>query len=108
MSFSEILVILIVSVFCIKPQDIKEILTQIRQFRRFIKSNQQRINAYLELDPKDNRASIISDCGVDEINIYLAKILSLGHEYRGEYNIDQIKEYYDSIKKTNIEPEGKL
>lgn len=107
MSFSEILVILIVSVFCIKPQDIKEILTQIRQFRQFIKSNQKKINAYLELDEQDNRVSIISDCGVDEINVYLAKILSLGHEYRGEYNIDEIKKYYDSIKKTNVESEEK-
>lgn len=107
MSFSEILVILIVSVFCIKPQDIKEILTQIRQFRQFIKSNQQKINAYLELDEEQNRASIMSDFGVDEINGYLAKILSLGHEYSGEYNIDEIKKYYDSIKKTNIESEEK-
>lgn len=107
MSFSEILVILIVSAFCIKPQDIKEILTQIRHFRQFIKSNQQRINAYLELDEEQNRASIMSDCGLDEMNGYLAKILSLGHEYSGEYNIDEIKKYYHSIKKTNAESEGK-
>ncbi len=107
MSFSEILVILIVSVFCIKPQDIREILKQIRQFRQFIKSNQQRINAYLELDEDQNRTSIMADFGVDEMNTYLAKILSLGHEYSGEYSIDEIKKYYFSIKKTNTESEEK-
>lgn len=106
MSFSEILVILIVSVFCIKPQDLKEILDYIRQFRRFIKTNQQKINSYLELD-EGQRGSIISDLGLNEMNIYLAKILSLGYEYSGEYNIDEIKKYYESIKKTNVDFEEK-
>lgn len=107
MSFFEILVILIVSVFCIKPQDIKEILKQIRQCRQFIKINQQKINSYLRLDETQEHSSIISDLGLDEMNTYLAKILSLGHEYSGEYNIDEIKKYYDSIKKPNIAQEDK-
>lgn len=107
MSFYEILVILIVSVFCIKPHDIKEILAYIRQFRQFIKTNQQKINTYLQLDEGQPSGSIISDVGLDEMNTYLAKILSLGHEYSGEYNIDEIKKYYESIKKTNVDLEEK-
>mgnify|MGYP000482276358 CR=1 FL=1 len=105
MSFSEILVILIVSIFCITPQDLKEILAKIQQIKKFVKSSQQKINSYLELDEERNHGSIMSDFGVDEINTYLAKILSLGHEYSGEYNIDDIKKYYDSIAKPNVKPE---
>ncbi|MCP5369461.1 MAG: hypothetical protein H6909_02070 [Rickettsiaceae bacterium] len=101
MSFAEIIVILVISVFCIKQQDIKEVLIKFRQFRKFTKEQQKKISSYLELDSDLKPNSIISDFGVDEINTYLAKILSMGHEYQGEYNIDEIKKYYDSIKKSH-------
>lgn len=88
MSIAEILVIIIIALFVIKPEDIPSILKYIKNIRRYFRNLSSDIMNKLEIE-EDH----------EEINRYLEKILALGDKYEGEYSLDQIKEYYNKLLK---------
>lgn len=92
MGISEILVILVVAVLLTKPEDIPKIAKKIRQVRKYFRNLKSDIASHFDLGEEK-----FEDQDHDKINYYLEKIASHGQTYDGEYDLDQIKKYFNSI-----------
>jgi Sec-independent protein translocase protein TatA len=88
MSITEILVVLVVALFVVKPEDVPAIVKGFRKIKRYLSGLQHDVMSKLE-EPED----------VDEMNKYLEKISALGVKYDGEYSLDEVKEKYISLLK---------
>jgi Sec-independent protein translocase protein TatA len=88
MSITEILVVLVVALFVVKPEDVPSIVKGFRKIKSYLRGLQRDIMSKLE-EPED----------VDEMNKYLEKISALGVKYDGEYDLDEVKEKYISLLK---------
>jgi Sec-independent protein translocase protein TatA len=101
MSIGEIIVVLVVALLVIKPEDIPGILRQVKSLRGyFIKTKDSflsEINKELEIEDKS-----ITD-SVEEINFYLEKILSIEGKYEGPYELASIKNKYNELIKKQLE-----
>lgn len=103
MSLLEILVVIIVSLLVIKPEDLPKIFGKIREIKAFITSTKQEI--MLHLDPvSELNESILEnfDQDMDMANFYLEKIANLGIEYKGDYSLAAIKEYYHGAMQDKV------
>ncbi|MBP7190566.1 MAG: twin-arginine translocase TatA/TatE family subunit [Rickettsiaceae bacterium] len=89
MSLSEILVVLLVALFVIKPEDIPGIAKYIKKTLRYFRKIRSEIISAVEDDDHD----------VAEINKYLSKITAIGEKYEGSYDLEEIKAYYHKILK---------
>ncbi|HJK86329.1 MAG TPA: DUF2672 domain-containing protein [Candidatus Megaira endosymbiont of Nemacystus decipiens] len=104
MSFFEIIVIFLVSLFLVKPEDAKHIL---KQFRNFKKASNKFFSSLAipslfteEIKANDQEHKLFDD-EAEQVNLYLKKILRLGHEYDGEYSLENVKSFYESIIRKN-------
>jgi Sec-independent protein translocase protein TatA len=98
MSLSELLVIIIVGVLLLRPEDFPEILRQLRKFQSFISSIKKEIFSHVNLEQEP----IISKKNIDEVNFYLQKISNLQGGYEGEYSLEEIKKHYQYLIKQQI------
>lgn len=88
MSIFELLVVFIVAILLIKPADIPHIAKNIRYIIKYIKSIQKDFFSYFE-DMDET----------EEINKYLTKIIELDGEYKGDYDLVEIRKYYQKLKR---------
>lgn len=88
MSIAEILVILVIAIIVIKPEDMPTILKYIKGIRRYLRSLSSDIMSKLDEDEDP-----------EEINQYLEKIMALGDKYEGEYELELIKKHYSKLLK---------
>jgi Sec-independent protein translocase protein TatA len=88
MSITEILVVLIVALFVIKPEDMPAIVKGFRKLKRYVSSLQRDIMMTIE-EPED----------ATEMNKYLEKITALGARYDGEYSLDAVRGKYMELLK---------
>ncbi|MES2215618.1 MAG: DUF2672 domain-containing protein [Pseudomonadota bacterium] len=95
MSITEILLILIIAVLVLKPEDIPSIFKNIRAARKYLQGLYKDIMHHLE-EPKNSPEN------VNEMNKYLGKIIELEGKYDGKYEIDDIKAYYHKLLKTQV------
>lgn len=86
MSITEILVVLLIALLVIKPEDVPTILKYIRNIRRYLRNLSSDIMSKLDDEERP-----------EEINRYLEKIIALGDKYEGEYDLEQIKAYYSKL-----------
>lgn len=110
MSFFEILVVLIVSLLVIKPEDIPQIIKKAKEFRAFITDTKKEIFAHFdpEMNIKANQnATKDLDMQMEQMNFYLEKISDLGAEYKGEYSLELVKEHYRKLMNQKISAELK-
>lgn len=89
MAFTELIVILIVAIIVLKPEDYGSLIKGVSKFYKYITSLRAEIDKEIEKIAIDD----ISDAS-DEINFYLQKIFDLEEKYTGEYNIHDVKAYY--------------
>jgi hypothetical protein len=88
MSILEILIILLVAVLVLKPEDIPLIIRFINNIRSYFLGIQIDIMKQFE-EPSD----------AEEMNRYLGKIIELDGKYDGKYDIHTIKSYYHKLLK---------
>jgi Sec-independent protein translocase protein TatA len=101
MSFSELLVIVIVGVLLLKPEDLPKILRKLKELQSFINNTRREIFSHINLEESSNKAQELKE-NISEVNFYLEKISGLGGEYQGEYSLDEIKKHYHSLVKKQI------
>lgn len=89
MSFSEILLVLVVVLLVVKPEDLPEILSNCKKFSLYLQKAKNDIMALFEDEIED----------IGEINKYLLKISALDARYDGEYKLPEIKSFYHKLLK---------
>lgn len=105
MSLSELLVVVVVGVLLLKPEDLPKILRKLKELQTFIRNTQKEIFSYINLEENDKTSDLKEN--ISEVNFYLEKISGLGGEYQGEYSLGEIKKYYHSLVKKQITSEGR-
>lgn len=108
MSLFEILVILAVALLVVKPEDVPQIVSKLKELRAFVNNTKKEIFSHFELDAKPSKKTS-QDLGgqMEQMNFYLEKIGDLGSEYSGEYSLEAIKEHYRKIMNQKISSELK-
>lgn len=110
MSLFEILVILVVSLLVVKPEDIPQIISKLKKLRAFITNTKKEIFAHFDPDTnsKNNKNSSKSlENQMEQMNFYLEKIGDLDSEYKGEYSLESVKEHYRKLMNQKISTELK-
>jgi hypothetical protein len=99
LSMSEILVILIICVLVLKPEDIPIIAKKFIEFKNYIFGIKDEIVAKIHQEVYSDIEDDIAD-----INQYLEKIIEIEGKYDGDYNLTSVKKkYINLIKKTKNE-----
>lgn len=94
MSFGELLVVAIVAILVMKPEDIPIILQKFHQLKSYFANIKQDISAYLNKElavDKDLREEF------EQINFYLQKIIELNGTYEEEYSLQKVKAKYHQL-----------
>jgi len=110
MSLFELLLIVIISLLVMKPEDIPKILTKIRQIKSFISDTKHEIMSHIDHD-MDIKSSLKKSKSehleheMEQMNFYLQKIANLDSEYEGEYSLSLIKKHYRKLVKDKMQDE---
>ena len=110
MSLFEILVILVVSLLVVKPEDIPQIISKLKELRAFITNTKKEIFSHFDPDinSKNNKNSSKNlENQMEQMNFYLEKIGDLDSEYKGEYSLESVKEHYRKLMNKKISTELK-
>ncbi len=91
MSFSEILVVLVVAILVLKPEDIPVVFKKIKGAYNYIFSIKKEIEKSVE------KLSDSEEIEKDEINFYLKKIVACDASYEGDYSLSDIKSFYHKL-----------
>jgi Sec-independent protein translocase protein TatA len=87
MSLAELLLVLIVAVFVLKPSDLKTALRGFKNFTRYLGKLKDEVFSSID-DEQENP---------EQINNYMKKILAISGKYEGEYDLPSIKAYYHKL-----------
>lgn len=106
MSLSELLVILIICIFVIKPEDIPVIVAKLKELKLLITNIKHQILSQFEqvvnpLEQEDLKAE------TEQINFYLQRITDLGAIYKGDYSLIAVKKRYRQLIDQKIADETK-
>ena len=93
MSLFEILVILIVALLVIKPEDIPKLIKKFKKTRTFVTNTKKDVLNYFDPDKKKLPSNDLEG-QMEQMNFYLEKISDLDSEYTGDYSLDSVKEHY--------------
>lgn len=99
MGISEIIVIILVAIILVKPEDIPKLAKKLKQARSYFTDIKSEIISQIDLGEDQKFA----EQDQDKINYYLEKIASYGETYDGEYDLNQIKKRYDAIVSKKID-----
>ena len=111
MSLFELLLIVIISLLVMKPEDIPKILAKIRQIKSFISDTKQEIMSHIDPDMdidgslKTSKSEEHLEHEMEQMNFYLQKIANLDSEYDGEYSLSLIKKHYHKLVKDKMKDE---
>lgn len=86
MSLTQILIVLFIGLFIIKPDDIPMLIKQIKKIKSYFSNNEQTLDL-LE---------------IEQLNFYIQKIISIERYYDSDYNLVKIKEKYNELVKSVI------
>ncbi|WPY00225.1 DUF2672 domain-containing protein [Candidatus Trichorickettsia mobilis] len=106
MSLGELLVIALVALFVLKPEDIPVILSKVKQFKLFCSNLKNQAISYI--DPQNKKESQQLAANIEEINFYLGKILALQENYQGEYSLEQVKSKYQELVQKELNKQKEL
>ena len=110
MSLFEILVILVVSLLVLKPKDVPQIISKLKELRAFVTTTKKEFLSHFDLDVNQDASknSLINlDDQMEQMNFYLEKIGDLNSEYKGEYSLESVKEHYRKLMNQKISTELK-
>ncbi len=96
LSFGEILLILLVAILILKPEDLPSIMKYFLRLKKQI----FHIKEYFGKVFHEIEEKTLNKDEINEMNEYVKKIQELGLAYDGEYNTKDLRKYYlSAIKK---------
>jgi len=109
MSLFEILVILIVALLVVKPEDVPQIVSKLKELRAFVTNTKKEIFSHFDPDTNTKSKKLSEDLSsqIEQMNFYLEKIGDLDSEYKGEYSLAPVKEHYRKVMNQKISSELK-
>jgi hypothetical protein len=118
MSLSGIIIVLIVSIFVIKPEDIEVIIRKARLLVEYALDLKREITSHLNIDIITNEVqqhksidhyAHDANCNTkDEIEFYLQKIININGHYEGDYTLEQVKSQYYKLVQLKIQQESNI
>ena len=103
MSLFEFLVVIIVGILVIKPEDLPKIIAKLKEMRVFINNTKKEIMSHLDPISELKESSLEEfNQDMDQVNFYLGKIANLGSEYNGDYSLGSIKDHYHKLVQGQI------
>ena len=100
MGLGEIAIILVVALILIKHEDLPHILRHFHQIRQYILQVKQEIANFVRKYTKDIEEG---EPTLEEVNFYLAKIISVEGRYDGKYELSEIRNHYYFLLKQKQE-----
>jgi Sec-independent protein translocase protein TatA len=100
MSFSEILIVILLAVIILKPEDYISLIKNLRSIYKYIRSFRLEIENEISKITEEDDNKISSE----EVNFYIQKILELNEKYDGDYSLEDAKaQYHRLLLKTKID-----
>lgn len=99
MSLAEVLVVIMVALLVMQPNDIAVIITKTQQLKAYLAKTKREIFSYINKELQIDKNKLDN---LDELNFYLQKIITITGSYDGNYSIEQIKERYHQLVKREI------
>jgi Sec-independent protein translocase protein TatA len=108
LSFGEILLILLVAILILKPEDLQSIMKYFLKLKKQILEIKEYFGkVFREIEEKTLNKDLNKD-EINEMNSYVKKIQELGLTYDGEYNTEDLRKYYlSAIKKIKEDDDKK-
>jgi Sec-independent protein translocase protein TatA len=102
MSLFELIVILLVGLLMIKPEDLPKLIKKFKEIQSFITNTKKEIISHIDPlteldDSKKNQSFKNLDYEMEQMNFYLEKIANLDSEYEGDYSLSSAKEHYRKL-----------
>ncbi len=97
MGFGEIIVVLLIGILALKPEDYSPIIKSIYKIRQYIISLGSEIELQFQEIAEETKENTIQKIDKRQINFYLKKIFELDHVYDGDYSLEDVKAYYHAI-----------
>lgn len=97
MSLMELLVISVIILFVIKPEDIPVLFRGIKKIRKYL--NDVIKDIYKLMGEKDESKKIDDDDDLMDLNRYLKTIIEIQGYYNGKYNVEDIENCYKKLLK---------
>lgn len=102
MSIFELLVVIIVALFVLKPEDLSKILNVLKNIKAYISDFKKQLNSYINYSLIDDSQSKEIKDEVNQINFFIEKIIEIEGEYKGDYSLASVKEKYNELIKDKI------
>jgi hypothetical protein len=98
MSLGEIVVVLLVALLVVKPEDISTIIKKNQEIKSYFGSLKSQAMFYLISGANSN----FDDEDIEQLNFYLQKIIGINGYYNEGYTLQELKHNYSQLIKLNI------
>ena len=104
MSLFELLVVFIVGLLLLKPEDMPKVISKITEFKSFITNTKKEIISHIDPELKEDIKPQSKE-ETKRMNYFLEKIIQLEGEYNGDYTIKDLKAHYNKLIAKKIKDE---
>ncbi|MFY9589296.1 Sec-independent protein translocase subunit TatA/TatB [Rickettsia endosymbiont of Halotydeus destructor] len=101
MSLGEIIVVILIALLVIKPEDIPIIMKKIHEIKSYFTNFRNKTISYIIND--DEGKELNED--IEQLNFYLQKVISINGKYDGDYTLEKVKQKYHVLTKESINKE---
>lgn len=105
-SIGEIIIVAIIALLVVKPDDIPVLLRSVFNIRDKFSSLVHNVKGSVDSALASVHDEISGD-EFEEVNIYLKKIMQSGKEYKGDYTLSSVKAFYHRSIIRGVEREDK-
>jgi Sec-independent protein translocase protein TatA len=98
MSLGEIAVIFFIAFLVLSPKDMKKLLQSFYRARKYFTQIEKKIHTIIHQELKEIEESkdhLLAE--FHDINYYMKKIIDLGSVYQGNYDLEDVKNYYEKL-----------
>ena len=100
MSLGEMLVVMLVALLVMKPEDIPTIIKKFRALRMYFSNIKNQTLSYIKKELEFDDDLLKDD--FEELNFYLQKIINIEGHYDGDYSVPKLKAKYNELIKSKI------
>ncbi len=97
MSLGETLVVILVAMIVMKPEDIPTIIKKIQEFKLYYSAIKNQLLTYVTKDLKINSGILVDN--PEQLNFYLEKIINIQGYYDGNYSLEELRARYNELIK---------
>ncbi len=96
MSFSEFIVVALVAFLLLSPKDLKSLFKFLHSLQQQFRGIRQQVFKHIDEQISQTNLIDVKD-EIEKINYYITQIHELGSVYNGEYNLEEVQEYYKKL-----------